>query len=70
MGKSVTATNISSLIYKVIRDGEWRYQTDGIIRIVLKYGKEYIVVTGNIVNGIFKVGDAWVWNKITSLWGK
>ena len=69
LGKNVSPTNIKSLIYKTIRKGTWKYQSDGILRIVLQQGKEYIVVTGNIINGVFHIGDAWVWDKIGNLWG-
>ena len=69
LGKNVTSTNIKSLIYKTIRSGTWKIQSDGIIRIVLMHKGEFIVVTGNIVNGIFKIGDAWVWNGSGKLWG-
>ncbi len=48
LGKNATNTNVKSLIYKAIKSGEWRYQSDGI----------------------FKIGDAWVWNGISNLWGK
>jgi len=68
-GKNVSPTNIKSLIYKTISKGTWKYQSDGILRIVLQQGKEYIVVTGNIVSGVFCVGDAWVWDHISNLWG-
>ncbi len=54
---------------KAIYSGEWRYQTDGVIRIVLKYKNEYIVVAGKVTDQIFKIGDAWVWNRISDLWG-
>ena len=69
LGKNTTTTNIENLIYKTIRKGTWKYQSDGIMRIVFMQGKEYIVVTGNVVNGIFKIGDAWVWDGISNLWG-
>ena len=69
LGKNVTTSNIKNLIYKTIKQGTWKYQSDGILRIVLQYGNEFIVVTGNIVNGEFKIGDAWVWDKISNLWG-
>ena len=65
----VSSTNIKSLIYKTIKEGTWKYRSDGILRIVLQQGKEYIVVTGNIINGVFRGGDAWVWNGLGILWG-
>ncbi len=69
LGKQTTNQNIMNLIYKAIYSGEWRYQTDGVIRIVLKYKNEFIVVTGKVTDQIFKIGDAWVWNRISDLWG-
>lgn len=69
LGKNVSSANIKSLIYKTIRSGTWRYQADGILRIVLQQGKEYIVVTGHIIDGVFQIGDAWVWNQNGNLWG-
>ena len=69
LGKNVTNTNIQNLIFKTIRSGTWKYQTDGVIRIALKYGKEFIIVTGNVVNNVFKIGDAWVWNGSGNMWG-
>ena len=71
VGPKVTTTGILSLIYKAIRDGEWRYQSETIIRIVLKVGKEFVVVTGAILkDGLFHVGDAWVWDGISNIWGR
>ncbi len=69
LGRNTSSTNIKSLIYKTIRKGTWKYQSDGILRIVLQQGKEYIIVTGNIINGVFHIGDAWVWNHIGNMWG-
>ena len=69
LGKNVSSTNIKSLIYKTIKKGTWKYQADGILRIVLQQGREYVVVTGNIINGVFHIGDAWVWNHIGNMWG-
>ena len=71
VGPKVTATGILSLIYKALSDGEWKYQLDGVIRIVLKVGKEFVVVTGVILkDGFFHVGDAWVWDGISNIWGQ
>ena len=69
LGKNATPTNIQNLILKAIKNGEWRVQSDGVFRIVYKYGKEYIVVTGNIVNKVFMIGNSWVWNGVGKIWG-
>ena len=57
------------MIFKVIKSGTWKYQTDGVIRIVLQQGKEFVVVTGVVINKVFQIGDAWVWDGISKLWG-
>lgn len=31
--------------------------------------KQIIVVTGNVVNKVFRIGDSWVWNGFGSPWG-
>ncbi len=42
---------------------------NGTVRIIWTYKKEIIVVTGNVVNKVFKIGDSWVWNGFGSPWG-
>ena len=69
LGSKINTIAISNLIYKTIRDGEWRYQANGSIRIILKVGQEFVVVTGKIINSIFNIGDAWVWNGSGNIWG-
>lgn len=69
LGKNTTNANIQNLIYKAIRLGETRVQTDGIFRCVWVYKNQRIVVTYTIVNNVLKIGDSWVWNGITKLWG-
>ena len=60
--KKVTNTQITNLIYKGIRVGEWILQDNGSIKIKYYYGKEIIVITGKVVNNVFHIGNAWVWN--------
>ncbi len=61
--------SIKGMSESIYSKGEWKYQTDGIIRIVLKNKNEYIVLTGKVVNQAFRIGDAWIWDKISNLWG-
>ena len=70
LGKKVTTTGIKNLIYKTIAKGTWKVMNNGSVRIILQYGKNTIVVTGSVVNKVFKIGDAWVWNGVGSPWGK
>lgn len=39
------------------------FEKSGSVEINYKYKKEIITVTGNVVNKIFKVGNAWVKDK-------
>lgn len=62
--KKVTKTQIETLIYQGIRKGTWNLLTNGSVKILYKYGGQIIVITGKVVNNIFQIGDAWVWNGI------
>lgn len=62
--KKVTKTQIRTLIYQGIRKGTWKLLTNGSVKILYKYGGQIIVITGKVVNNIFQIGDAWVWNGI------
>ena len=62
--KKVTKTQIETLIYQGIRKGTWNLLTDGSVKILYKYGGQIIVITGKVVNNIFQIGNAWVWNGI------
>ncbi len=62
--KKVTTTQIETLIYQGIRKGTWNLLSNGSVKILYKYGGQTIVITGNVVERIFKVGNAWVWNGI------
>ena len=42
------------------KNGKWTLKKSGSVEINYKYKKEIITVTGNVVNKIFKVGNAWV----------
>lgn len=67
LGKQTSNVNIKNLIYRAIRNGEWVVLDNGTIGIHWKYAGKLIEVTGNVVNGVFKVGNAWVWNEISKL---
>ena len=42
-----------------------------VLVLVLKVGKEFVVVTGVILkDGFFHVGDAWVWDGISNIGGQ
>jgi len=67
LGKQTSNVNIKNLIYRAIRNGEWRVLDNGTIGIHWRYAGKLIEITGNVVNGVFKVGNAWVWNGIKKL---
>ena len=67
LGKKNSNVNIKNLIYRAIRNGQWHVLDNGIIAIRWEYAGEIIEITGNVVNGIFYVGDAWVWNGVSKL---
>ena len=67
LGKRTSNVNIKNLIYRAIRNGEWRVLDNGTIGIHWRYAGKLIEITGNVVNGVFKVGNAWVWNGISKL---
>ncbi|WP_195465395.1 RHS repeat-associated core domain-containing protein [Faecalispora jeddahensis] len=58
--KKVTTKGIENLIQQAIRKGSWETLTGGVQQITYKYAGETIIVRGMIVDGIFKIGDAWV----------
>ena len=62
--KKVTNTQIETLIYQGIRKGSWNLLSNGTIKILYHYCGQIIVITGNVVNNVFRVGNAWVWNGI------
>ena len=62
--KKVTTTQIETLIHQGIRKGTWNLLSNGSVKILYKYGGQIIVITGKVVNNIFQIGDAWVWNGI------
>ena len=62
--EKVTTTQIETLIHQGIRKGTWDLLSNGSVKILYKYGGQIIVITGKVVNNIFRIGDAWVWNGI------
>lgn len=60
LGKNVTNTNIQSLIYRAVRSGNWGFDSKGVLQILWKYKGQIIVVTGKVVDGVLKIGNAWV----------
>ena len=60
LGRNVTNTNIQTLIFKAVRNGNWSINSKGVIEILWRYKGRIIVVTGKVVNGILRIGDAWV----------
>lgn len=36
--------------------------SNGSVKILYKYKGEIVVITGKVVDKIFRIGDAWVWN--------
>ena len=67
LGKQTSNVNIKNLIYRAIRGGEWRVLDNGTIGIHWRYAGKLIEITGTVVNDVFKVGNAWVWNGISKL---
>ena len=55
-------TNSKNLINQGIRKGSWNLLSDGSVKILYKYKGKIIVITGKVVDKIFRNGDAWVWN--------
>lgn len=62
--KKVTTTQIKTLIYQGIRKGTWDLLSNGTVKILYKYRGQIIVITGKVMDKVFKIGDAWVWNGI------
>ena len=62
--KKVTNSQIETLIYQGIRKGTWELLPNGSVKILYNYGGQIIVITGKVVDKIFRIGDAWVWNGI------
>lgn len=60
--KKVTPTQIQTIINQGIRKGSWNLLSDGSVKILYKYKGKIIVITGKVVDKIFRIGDAWVWN--------
>ena len=58
--KKVTNKGIENLIQQAVKKGSWETLKGGVSKITYRYGGEIITVTGKIINGVFKVGDAWV----------
>jgi|GEM_PF-2401061 len=48
------------MIRRAIRNGKWTIDKKGVFRITWRYNGNTIEVTGSIVKGFFRVGDAWV----------
>ena len=67
LGKQTNELNIKNLIYRAIRHGEWRVLDNGTIGIHWTCAGKLIEITGTVVNGVFMVGNAWVWNGISKL---
>lgn len=60
--KKVTSTQIKTIINQGIRKGSWNFLSNGSVKILYKYKGEIVVITGKVVNKVFRIGDAWVWN--------
>ena len=58
--KKVTNKGIENLIQQAVKKGSWETLKGGVSKITYRYGGEIITVTGKIINGVFKVGNAWV----------
>ncbi len=69
LGKQASSVNIKNLIYRAIKNGQWKVLSNGTIGIHWWYKGKLIEITGKVVNGIFNVGNAWVWNGVSKkLW--
>lgn len=60
----MTETQIETLVYQGIQKGTWELLDNGSVKIRYKYGEEIIVITGKVINDIFRISNAWVWNGI------
>ena len=62
--KKVTTNQIQTLINQGIRKGTWKLLSNGSVKILYKYSGQTIVITGKVVNNVFQIGNAWVWNGV------
>lgn len=58
----VTKNQIQTVIFQGIRKGSWNLLSNGTVKILYKYKGRIVVVTGKVINKIFNISDAWVWN--------
>lgn len=58
--KNVTDEGITKIIHKAIKYGKWELGNDGCVYINYYIGKEIVRMSGKIINGIFRISDAWV----------
>ena len=66
LGKYATNVNVENLIYQGIVKGSWNMLSNGTIKILWQYKGQIIVITGKVVDKIFRIGNAWVWNGVGS----
>lgn len=58
--KKVTNSEIKRIVNLAIRKGNWKIIKNGIVEISWKYKGRIIIVTGRVINKIFRISDAWV----------
>ena len=58
--KKVTTKEIQSIIKAGVHKGKWELLKNGSVKITYKYKGQIIVITGKVIDKVFKIGDAWV----------
>ena len=58
--KNVTEKGVEELIKEAVKKGIWDLAENGVATITYKYAGQTIIVTGKIVEGVFRVGTSYV----------
>lgn len=58
--KKVSNSEIKRIINLAIRKGKWKIIKNGVVEITWKYKGRNIIVTGKVIDKIFRISDSWV----------
>ena len=61
--KNVTDEGITKIIHKAIKYGTWEPGCHGSVYITYRIGNEIVRMSGKIIDGVFRISDAWVVTK-------
>ena len=61
--EKVSDDGITKIIHKAIKYGKWELGSDGSVYINYYIGKEIVRMSGKIIDGIFRISDAWAKTK-------